>query len=40
MKNKKNYKTNMNWSYKYLPQTPVGNTAMNVNFNQLTLGVY
>ena len=29
--NKKNYKTNLNGSYKYLPRTPVGSTAMNVN---------
>ena len=27
----KNDNTNLNWSYKYLPQTPVGSTAMNVN---------
>ena len=29
--NQKNDKTNLNWSYKYLPPTPVGSTAMNVN---------
>ena len=27
----KKKKTNLNWSYKYLHWTPVGNTAMNVN---------
>ena len=26
----------MNWSYKYLPQTPVGNTTMNVNMLSCT----
>ena len=31
MKNKKNYKTNLNLSYEYLPRTPVGSIAMNVN---------
>ena len=31
MKNKQNYKTYLNWSYEYLPRTPVGNTAMYVN---------
>ena len=31
LKNKKNSKTNLNWSYEYWPRTPVGNTAMNIN---------
>ena len=30
-KTTKNYKTNLNWSCKYLTRTPVGNTAMKVN---------
>ena len=30
-KTKKNYKTNLNWSTKYLAQTPVGSTAIHVN---------
>ena len=34
MKNKKNYKTNLNWTIKYLPWTLVGNTAINVNISR------
>ena len=32
---KKNDKTNLNWSYKYLPRTLVGSTAMNVNLGNI-----